>query len=166
MLALWLMTALGPGCIRYRYYVSLPCLHGETATAKVGSVTRVPATDIEDVVVRSLNEYLTSQGGMPASTITGHGAIAEMIDRIDIHKDRLAVRLSHEKIRGQLSRQTISNRPTIASCPFPGGSHHPKDSGKSCCPMALRETMSGRSGPNAASVWSAPSHEADAGWTR
>jgi hypothetical protein len=27
--------------IRYRYYVSLPCLHGEAKTAKVGSVTRV-----------------------------------------------------------------------------------------------------------------------------
>ena len=31
--------------IRYRYYVSLPCLHGEAKTAKVGSVTRVPAAD-------------------------------------------------------------------------------------------------------------------------
>ena len=29
--------------IRYRYYVSRPCLHGEAKTAKVGSVTRVPA---------------------------------------------------------------------------------------------------------------------------
>jgi hypothetical protein len=44
--------------IRYRYYVSLPCLHGEAKTAKVGSVTRVPATDIEDVVIKSLNEHL------------------------------------------------------------------------------------------------------------
>jgi hypothetical protein len=32
--------------IRYRYYVSRPCLHGETKTTKVGSVTRVPAADI------------------------------------------------------------------------------------------------------------------------
>jgi site-specific DNA recombinase len=28
--------------IRYRYYVSLPCLHGQAKTAKVGSVTRCP----------------------------------------------------------------------------------------------------------------------------
>src|SRR5262249_55218280 len=47
--------------IRYRYYVSLPCLHGEAKTAKVGSVTRVPATDIEDVVLKSLNEHLRSE---------------------------------------------------------------------------------------------------------
>ena len=79
--------------IRYRYYVSLPCLHGEAKTAKVGSVTRVPATDIEDIIVKSLNEHLRSQNGMPASAITGHSAIAELIDRIDVHKDRLAVRL-------------------------------------------------------------------------
>ena len=44
--------------IRYRYYVSRPCLHGETKTTKVGSVTRVPAADIEDVVVKSLDEHL------------------------------------------------------------------------------------------------------------
>jgi hypothetical protein len=62
--------------IRYRYYVSLPCLHGEARTAKVGSITRVPAPDIEEIVVKSLNEHLRSQGGMPASTITSHSAIA------------------------------------------------------------------------------------------
>jgi site-specific DNA recombinase len=79
--------------IRYRYYVSLPCLHGEARTAKVGSITRVPAADIEEIVVKSLNEHLRSQGGMPASTITSHSTIAEVIDRIDVHNDRLAVRL-------------------------------------------------------------------------
>jgi hypothetical protein len=79
--------------IRYRYYVSLPCLHGEAKTAKVGSVSRVPATDIEDVVVKSLNEHLKRQSGMPTPAITGQSGIAELIDRIDVHKDRLAVRL-------------------------------------------------------------------------
>jgi len=69
--------------IRYRYYVSLPCLHGEAKTAKVGSVTRVPATDIEEVVVKSLNVHLSSERGMPASAITNHSAIAEVIDRTE-----------------------------------------------------------------------------------
>lgn len=86
--------------IRYRYYVSLPCLHGETKTASVGSVTRVPATDIEEIVVKSLNEHLRSQSGTRPSAITDHSAIAEVIDRIDLHKDRLAVRLrSRETIK-------------------------------------------------------------------
>jgi hypothetical protein len=88
--------------IRYRYYVSRPCLHGEAMTAKVGSVTRVPATDIEDVIVKSLNKHLRSQNGMPASGMTDHSGIAEVIDRIDVHKDRLAVRL-----RSQESPETI-----------------------------------------------------------
>jgi hypothetical protein len=58
-------------------------VHGEAKTAKVGSVTRVPATDIEEVVVKSLNVHLNSERGMPASAITNHSAIAEVIDRID-----------------------------------------------------------------------------------
>jgi len=90
------------GGIRYRYYVSLPCLHGEAKTAKIGSVTRVPAPDIENVVVKSLNEHLRSQSGMPASAITGHSAIAEIIDRIDVHKDRLAVRLRSQENPGMI----------------------------------------------------------------
>jgi site-specific DNA recombinase len=88
--------------IRYRYYVSLPCLHGEAKTAKVGTVTRVPAADIEDVVVKALNEHLTSQNGMPATATTGHGAIAELIDRIDVHRDRLAIRLRSQDNPGTI----------------------------------------------------------------
>ena len=89
--------------IRYRYYVSLPCLHGEARTAKVGSVTRVPAAEIEDVVVKALNEHLKSQNGMPASAITGHSAIVEMIERIDIYKDWLAVRLRPRENPGTIN---------------------------------------------------------------
>jgi DNA invertase Pin-like site-specific DNA recombinase len=83
--------------IRYRYYVSRPCLHGEAKTAIVGSVTRVPATDIEDVIIKSLNEHLGSQSGIPASAVTDQSAIVEVIDRIDVHKDRLAVRLRSQE---------------------------------------------------------------------
>ena len=86
--------------IRYRYYVSLRCLHGEAKTAKVGSVTRVPAADIEDIVVKSLNEHLRNQSGTPASAIADHSAIAELVDRIDVHKDRLAVRLRSRESPG------------------------------------------------------------------
>ena len=80
--------------IRYRYYVSRPCLHGDARTAKVGSVSRVPAADIEEAVVKSLNERLRNQVGAAVPAITNHGAIAELIARIDVRQDRLAVRLS------------------------------------------------------------------------
>jgi site-specific DNA recombinase len=90
--------------IRYRYYVSRPCLHGEAKTAKVGSVSRAPASDIEDAVVKSLNEYLGSQSGMPTSPIASQRAIAELVDRIDVHEDRLAVRLVRAAVEGRLPR--------------------------------------------------------------
>src|SRR5438552_15195079 len=51
--------------IRYRYYASLPHLKGESKTVSVGSVSRIPATDIEDIIVKSLNEHLVSRHGRP-----------------------------------------------------------------------------------------------------
>jgi hypothetical protein len=37
--------------VRYRYYVSQPGLHGEARTARLGSVSRVPAPEIEQAIV-------------------------------------------------------------------------------------------------------------------
>jgi site-specific DNA recombinase len=82
--------------VRYRYYVSFPHLHGESRTASVGSVSRVPANDVENVVVKSLNEHLIALKEKPAfSRIhTGDGKAAlEQVARIDVHEDRLVVRL-------------------------------------------------------------------------
>src|ERR1700694_4246937 len=56
--------------IRYRYYVSTPVLHGEAKTASAGSVSRVPATDIESIIVKSLNEHLIAQKEEPAFSLT------------------------------------------------------------------------------------------------
>jgi hypothetical protein len=82
--------------IRYRYYVSLPHLHGESKTASVGSVSRVPATDIEDIIVKCLNEHLIAQKAKPVFSLThvkdGKAAL-EQVTRIDVHEDGLAVRL-------------------------------------------------------------------------
>src|SRR5205823_11155630 len=36
--------------IRYRYYASLPHLKGESKTVSVGSLSRIAATDIEDII--------------------------------------------------------------------------------------------------------------------
>jgi site-specific DNA recombinase len=82
--------------IRYRYYVSLPHLHGESKTASVGSVSRIPATDIEDVIVKSLHEHLIAQKEKPSSGGTQVGdrkVLQDSIARIDVHEDHLAVRL-------------------------------------------------------------------------
>jgi DNA invertase Pin-like site-specific DNA recombinase len=82
--------------IRYRYYASLPHLKGESKTISVGSVSRIPATDIEDIIVKSVNEHLGAQHGEPSSSSAHAGdcgvVIAEQVVRIDVHKDRLMVR--------------------------------------------------------------------------
>jgi site-specific DNA recombinase len=81
--------------IRYRYYASLPHLKGESKTISVESISRIPATDIEDIIVRSVKEHLMAQHG-PSTFSIAHaddrGVIAEVV-RIDVHKDRLIVRL-------------------------------------------------------------------------
>ncbi len=62
--------------------------------------------DDEDIVVKFLNGYLRGQSGTP--TITGHSAIAEVIDRIDIYRDRLAVPLrSRESSRSARLHESL-----------------------------------------------------------
>src|SRR3981189_2384834 len=53
--------------VHYRYYVSTPLLHGEAKTASAGSVSRVPAADIEDTVVKCLKEHLTARNAPKTS---------------------------------------------------------------------------------------------------
>jgi site-specific DNA recombinase len=82
--------------IRYRYYVSLPHLHGESKTASVGSVSRIPATEMEDVIVKSLHEYLIAQKERPSSSgtaVVDRKVLQDSIARIDVHEDHLAIRL-------------------------------------------------------------------------
>jgi hypothetical protein len=88
--------------IRYRYYVSPPCLHGEARTAKVGSVPRVPAAEIEDIVLKSLNAHLITRGERPVSATDDRNTIVELITRIDVHKDQLTVRLRSRENPGTI----------------------------------------------------------------
>jgi hypothetical protein len=72
---------------------ALPRMHGESKTAAVGSVSRVPATDIENTIVKSLNEHLIAQKEKPAFSLThvrDGKAVLEKVARIDVHEDRLA----------------------------------------------------------------------------
>jgi site-specific DNA recombinase len=82
--------------VRYRYYVSTRVLHGEAKTASAGSVSRVPAADIEDIVVKFLKEHLAAeQDGATTSVMPlgDRGDLAQLVAGIVVHKDRLIVRL-------------------------------------------------------------------------
>jgi site-specific DNA recombinase len=85
--------------VRYRYYVSTPFLHGEAKTASAGSVSRVPAADIEDTVVKSLKEHVAAKQDRSISSIMhleDRGALAQLVAGIVVHRDRLSVRLKSD----------------------------------------------------------------------
>jgi site-specific DNA recombinase len=76
--------------VRYRYYVSLPHLHGESKIASVGSVSRIPATEIEGIIVKSLQKEQPSYSG---TRTVDRKVLQDSIARIDVHEDHLAIRL-------------------------------------------------------------------------
>jgi site-specific DNA recombinase len=85
--------------IRYRYYVSTPFLHGEAKTTSAGSVSRVPASDIEDTVVKSLKEHFVTKqdpSTTSAARLGDRDNIAQLVARIVVHKDRLIIRLKSD----------------------------------------------------------------------
>ena len=68
--------------VRYRYYVSTPFLHGEAKTASAGSVSRVPATDIEETIIKSLKQHVAANqdnSTTNAVRLDGHGALTELV---------------------------------------------------------------------------------------
>src|SRR6267142_232247 len=78
--------------VRHRYYVSMPFLHGEAKTPSAGSISRVPAADIEDVIIKSLKEHLAANQGKSATAtlpLGDRGALAQLVAGIVVHKDTL-----------------------------------------------------------------------------
>jgi site-specific DNA recombinase len=87
--------------VRFRYYVSTPFLHGEAKTASAGSVSRVPAADIEETIVKSLKEHLATRQGKSTTSearIDDRGVLAQLVTEIIVHKDRLIVRLKSDGV--------------------------------------------------------------------
>jgi DNA invertase Pin-like site-specific DNA recombinase len=86
--------------IRYRYYASTPVLHGEAKTASAGSVSRVPATDIEDAIIKSLEAHLTAQLDGPTSRavqLRDRAAVAQLVANIVVHADKLVLRFKSDQ---------------------------------------------------------------------
>src|SRR3979411_2025407 len=115
--------------VHYRYYVSTPFLHEEAKTASAGSVSRVPAADIEDTVLKSLKAHLAAkQDGATSSALrlVDRGTIAQLVAGIVVHRDRLVI---------QFKSITQTKHPIaqmIGRSGFPGKSRHPKDPAGSC----------------------------------
>jgi site-specific DNA recombinase len=85
--------------VRYRYYASMPVLNGEAKTASAGSVSRVPAADVEDIVVKSLEAHLATRPGSSSSNamkLRDRAVLAQLVASIVVHSDRLIVRLKSD----------------------------------------------------------------------
>jgi len=84
--------------IRYRYYVSLPLLHGESKSASVGSVSRISAAGIEDSILKALSEHLnkTKSHHQAPCKVGDRKFVLEHIARIDVNTDCLTVRFRSE----------------------------------------------------------------------
>jgi DNA invertase Pin-like site-specific DNA recombinase len=75
--------------VRYRYYISQPLQRGPSNIA-VGSVSRVPADEIEAVVTKVLRDRLTSSGDRSATNPQGD-AVTARVARIEIRAKELAI---------------------------------------------------------------------------
>jgi len=83
------------GGIRYRYYVSQPGLHGESRTANLGSVSRVPAPEIEQAIISALRKHFTDD--QPRAEINhgqvsfDHTALSTLVSRIEVQRTQLVI---------------------------------------------------------------------------
>jgi site-specific DNA recombinase len=83
--------------VRYRYYVSQPGLRGEARTDELGSVSRVPAPEIEEAIILALQKHLTDheleKGIGDEQTRFDHATLASFVSRIEIQRHRLVITL-------------------------------------------------------------------------
>jgi site-specific DNA recombinase len=76
--------------VKYRYYLSSALLQGMAGSA--GSVRRVPAADIEALIVRSVREHLK-----PAAPIDDRSLIETHVARVDVQPEQLVIHLAPAK---------------------------------------------------------------------
>jgi hypothetical protein len=75
--------------VHYRYYISMPLLHGKSEIA--GTVARVPAPDVEDIIVKALRERLEIRETEDDGTL-----LQTHVERVEIQTNRLVVTLKPE----------------------------------------------------------------------
>jgi hypothetical protein len=86
--------------VRYRYYVSRPVLRGP-AKSPAGSVSRVPAPDIEAAVIKGLTAQLGNSIKSPVSHhATEHEFVRANVARIEVREEHLAIRLKSPDAAG------------------------------------------------------------------
>src|SRR5262245_29276039 len=78
--------------IKYRYYLSSALLQGQSERA--GSISRVPAAEIETVVVSSVRERLNL-----STSIDDRGVIDAYVARVEVRRGKLVIKLAQARER-------------------------------------------------------------------
>src|SRR6266436_1891291 len=73
------------GNVKYRYYLSSALVQGTAACA--GSVRRVPATEIEALVIKSIRDHLK-----PSQPIDDRSLVHSHVARVEVQPDRVVNR--------------------------------------------------------------------------
>lgn len=91
---------------RYSYYVSRPLLFGNAASAEVGSVSRVPAQEVEERI-----RTIILQPRLPTKVATtiDRAVASEIIERIEVRKNQLVVQLK----QNQAGEGIAEDEPTV-----------------------------------------------------
>jgi site-specific DNA recombinase len=89
--------------LKYRYYLSSSLLHGQPGRA--GSVSRVPAAEVEARVASAVREHYEGRAdGDDGDLIRNH------VVRVELQADHLAIELKAEQAPGSLSNAEDNNR--------------------------------------------------------
>ncbi len=96
------------GGVKYRYYLSSALLQGMASGA--GSVRRVPAADIEALVVRSVREHLK-----PVAPIDDRSLIDTHVARVEIQPEQLVIHFA----RAKTPDRQRANGDNILNVPWP-----------------------------------------------
>jgi len=85
--------------IKYRYYLSSALLQGQPERA--GAVSRIPAAEIEGLVVRSVRDHLNQSEEIEDAVL-----ISTHVARIEVQSDRLVIELADAKGIGSKQSRT------------------------------------------------------------
>src|SRR5262249_46742138 len=87
--------------IKYRYYVSSALLQGQSERA--GSISRVPATEIEMLVIRSARERLKL-----STSVNDGRLVSTYVTRVEIRPGKLVIELVQGQGRKRRAKRDLS----------------------------------------------------------
>jgi site-specific DNA recombinase len=90
------------GSVKYRYYLSSALL--QAAAERAGSVRRVPATDVETLVIKSVREHLN-----PSQPIDDRTLINTRVARVEVQPKQLVIQLTEESKVKDNRKKTKAN---------------------------------------------------------